>query len=137
MPWARILDSLDQCLLETPLTRVDKLREVLNEFDKLWGPHIKLDEENFTSEKLQAVVGMKEQLNLVAKLGEHGIKNSGPGPFSLPFLIYNLEGREQRVLYEANSLDGQKSSYPGNLEKSVETDESVLSIVIQIHTCQS
>ena len=91
----RILDSLDQCLLEVPLSRVDKLREVLNEFDKLWEPHIKVEEENFTSEKLQAVIGTKEQENLLAKLGEHGIKNSGPGPLSLPFLIHNLEGRDR------------------------------------------
>ena len=92
---ARILDSLDQCLLEVPSSGVDKLREVLDEFNKLWEPHIKIEEENFTPEKLQAVIGMEEQVKLVEKLGEHGIKYSGPGPLALPFLFYNLEGRDR------------------------------------------
>ncbi len=92
---ARILDALDQCLLEVSSIGVGKLREVLDEFDKLWEPHIKIEEENFTSEKLQVVIGMKEQVNLVEKLGEHSIKNSGPGPLALPFLFYNLEGRDR------------------------------------------
>jgi len=92
---AHILDSLDQCLVEVSSGGVGRLREVLDEFDKLWEPHIKIEEENFTSEKLQAVIGMKEQMNLVKKLGEHSIKNSGPGPLALPFLFYNLEGRDR------------------------------------------
>ncbi len=92
---ARILDSLDQSLLEVSSGGVGNLREVLEEFDKLWGPHIKIEEENFTSEKLQAVIGMKEQVDLVEKLGEHSIKNSGPIPLALPFLFYNLEGKDR------------------------------------------
>jgi len=92
---ARILDSLDQCLPEISSGGVGKLKEVLYEFDKLWGPHIKIEEENFTSEKLQAVIEMKEQINLVDKLAEHSVKNSGPGPLTLPFLFYNIEGRDR------------------------------------------
>jgi len=92
---ARILDSLDKSLLEVSSSGVGNLREVLDEFDKLWEPHIKIEEENFTSEKLQAVIGMQEQENLVERLGEHSIKNSGPGPLALPFLFYNLEGKDR------------------------------------------
>ena len=92
---ARILDALDQCLLEVSSGGVGNLREVLDEFDKLWEPHIKIEEECFTTEKLQTVIGMKEQVNLVKKLGEHSIKNSGPAPIALPFLFYNLEGSDR------------------------------------------
>ena len=92
---ARILESLEQSLLQASSNGVAHLREVLGEFDRLWGPHIKIEEEHFTSEKLQAVIGMKEQIDLVKKLGEHGIKNSGPGPLALPFMFYNLEGRDR------------------------------------------
>jgi hemerythrin-like domain-containing protein len=92
---ARILDSLDSCLLEISSDGVGKLREVLSEFERLWEPHIKIEEENFTTEKLQAVIGMKEQVDLVEKLGNHNIKNSGPGPLALPFLFYNLEGSDR------------------------------------------
>lgn len=92
---ARILDALDQHILEVPSGRIGKLREVLDEFDKLWVPHIKIEEENFTAEKLQTVMGMKEQTTLAEKLGEHSTKNAGPGPLALPFLFYNLEGKDR------------------------------------------
>jgi len=97
---ARLLDTFDQCLLEVSSNGVGKLREVLAEFDNLWVHHIKMEEDNFTSEKLQAVIGMKEQINLVKKLGEHSIKNSGPGPLALPFLFYNLEGKDREAFIE-------------------------------------
>lgn len=92
---ARLLGTLDQCLLEVSSNGVGKLREVLVEFDKMWVPHIKMEEDNFTSGKMNAVIEMKEQVHLVKKLGEHSIKNSGPGPLSLPFLFYNLKGKER------------------------------------------
>jgi hemerythrin-like domain-containing protein len=92
---ARILEALDKCLLDLSPRGVGSLREVLDEFNKLWEPHIKTEEENFTPEKLHAVISMKEQMNLVEKLSEHSIKNSGPGPIALPFLFYNLEGRDR------------------------------------------
>ena len=91
----RILEELDQCLLEIALSGVGKLREVLGEFEKLWPPHIRIEEENFTAEKLQMVVGMKEQVNIAEKLARHGSKNSGPGPHALPFMIFNLEGKDR------------------------------------------
>ncbi len=94
---ARLLDTFDQCLLEVSSGEVGKLREVLVEFDKMWAPHIKIEEDNFTSEKLHTVIGMKDQINLAKKIGEHGTKNSGPGPLSLPFLFYNLEGEDREA----------------------------------------
>jgi hemerythrin-like domain-containing protein len=92
---ARILEALDQCIVELSSGGISRLRVVLDDFDKVWGPHIKIEEENFTSEKLQAVIGMKEQATLVENLGEHGLKNTGPGPLALPFLFYNLEGKDR------------------------------------------
>jgi len=94
---ARILEALDRSILEVSSGRIGKLRAVLDEFGKIWGPHIKMEEENFTSEKLMAVIGMKEQITLVEKLGEHGSKNAGPGPLALPFLFYNLDGRDREA----------------------------------------
>ena len=88
---AYILDKLEQSLSEINTKGVGKLREVLGEFEMIWVPHIRIEEENFTAERLLAFVGMKEQLELAEKLGKHGSKNSGPGPLALPFMFYNLE----------------------------------------------
>lgn len=94
---AHLLVTLDKCLLEISSNGVGKLREVLGEINKLWVPHIRIEEENFTAEKLHKVVGMKEQLNIAEKLARHGSKNSGPGPLALPFMFYNLEGNDREI----------------------------------------
>jgi hemerythrin-like domain-containing protein len=92
---ARILVDLDKCLPEISSGGVIKLRDALAEFDKLWGPHISIEEEHFTADKLKAVAGMEEQVNYVARFAEHGKKNAGPGPLALPFMFYNLEGTDR------------------------------------------
>ncbi len=92
---ARILDKLGLCLLDTSPYGVSKLRGVLGEFETMWWPHIRTEEENFTSEKLLAVTEIKEQLNIAKKLADHSRKNGGPGPKTVPFMFYNLEGSDR------------------------------------------
>jgi hemerythrin-like domain-containing protein len=94
---ARILVTLDQHIRDLSSGGVGKLREILGEFERLWAPHIRIEEENFTAEKLQMIMGMEEQLDFAKKVGGHGMKNSGPGPLALPFLVYNLEGRDREL----------------------------------------
>jgi len=94
---ARILASLEKCLSEVSSGGVGKLREALGELDRLWGPHIKIEEEHFTADKLNPVAGMQEQVNLVARLDEHGRMNAGPGPLALSFMFYNLEGADREA----------------------------------------
>ncbi len=94
---SRVLVAMDQCLIEISLAGIVRLREVLGEFEMLWVPHIRIEEENFTIGKLQVVPGEEEQVNLADKLARHGSKNSGPGPISLPFLFFNLEGKDREA----------------------------------------
>jgi hypothetical protein len=94
---ARILDKLEECLLDMSQDGIHKLRDVFNTLNKIWGPHIKIEEENFTVEKLQTVIGFKEQLDITKRLSAHGMKNSGPGPQTVPFLFYNLEGSDREA----------------------------------------
>jgi hypothetical protein len=94
---SRILLRMDQSLLEISNGGLVKLREALGEFEMMWVPHIKIEEERFTSDKVQKIVGMKEQVSLSEKLARHGSKNSGPGPLALPFFFYNLEGSDREA----------------------------------------
>jgi hemerythrin-like domain-containing protein len=94
---ARMLANLDKYLSEISSGRVGKLREVLGELDKLWGAHIRIEEEHFTADKLNPVAGMQEQVDLETQFAEHGRKNSGPAPLALPFLFYNLEGADREA----------------------------------------
>jgi hypothetical protein len=63
----------------------------------VWVPHIGIEEQNFTGDKVQSIMDMKEQVNLAEKLSKHGRQNSGPGPLALPFMIYNLEGNDREA----------------------------------------
>jgi len=94
---ASFLVALDKPLLEMSSEGVGKLREVLGEFYELWVPHIRIEEETFTGEKLQTIMKMKEQVDFTQKLGNHGSKNSGPGPLALPFMFYNIEGKDRET----------------------------------------
>jgi hemerythrin-like domain-containing protein len=88
---SRILISIEQSLSEISSSGVGRLREVLGEFEKLWIPHIQIEEENFTSERILTVIGIKEQAALAEELSKHGMQNAGPGPIALPFMLFNLE----------------------------------------------
>jgi hemerythrin-like domain-containing protein len=94
---ALVLERLEKCLPQISSGRVGSLRETLGEFEKLWVPHIRIEEENFTTEKINKAVGMQEQVVIAQKLGRHGSKNSGPGPLALPFMFYNLEGKDREA----------------------------------------
>jgi hemerythrin-like domain-containing protein len=94
---ARILVNIDTCLPEISSGGFGRLREALGEFDTLWGPHIKIEEENFTAERLTPVVGMQEQVVVAGRFAKHGQENAGPGPLALPFLFYNLEGTDREA----------------------------------------
>ena len=90
-----ILEKLDKYLSETSSGKLDELHALLEEFKSVWEPHIRIEEENFNTEKLQPFLGMKDQLALAQRLGDHSRKNLGPGPITLPFIFYNLEGRDR------------------------------------------
>lgn len=98
---ASILDKLDKSLVEIPTGGIKKVREVLSNLNNLWVPHIKIEEENFTSGVLNGFSSLKEQIKLVEMFGEHGSKNSGPGPLALPFMFYNLEAGDRRVFVKS------------------------------------
>ncbi len=94
---ATLLEKIDQWLPDISSDGLVKLREVLGEIDKVWIPHIRTEEENFTVEKVHSAAGMKEQENIVEKLAAHGRQNAGPGPLAVPFMIYNLESGDRDV----------------------------------------
>lgn len=94
---SRILESIDLCLADKSSVDIRKLRVILEEFNKLWTPHIEIEEEAFTGESLSTFLDIKDQVNISDKIASHSIKNSGPGALALPFLFYNLEGDDRRL----------------------------------------
>jgi hemerythrin-like domain-containing protein len=94
---ALVLEKLEKCLPEISSGHVGNLNEALREFEKLWVPHIGIEEANFTAEKINKAVGIQDQVAIAQKLGKHGSKNAGPGPLALPFMFYNLDGKDREA----------------------------------------
>jgi hemerythrin-like domain-containing protein len=94
---ASLLIDLEKCLLDISAEGAGKLREILGEFEKLWVPHIGIEEEKFNSENLHKVTAMADQAKIAESLASHGSKNSGPGPMALPFMFYNLELKDREL----------------------------------------
>ena len=94
---AVVLARLDPFLKEVSFNDLTSLKEVLTEFEKLWFPHIRIEEENFTPDRVNSKSAISDQVRMVKELSDHGHKNSGPGPLVLPFFFYNLEGTDREI----------------------------------------
>jgi len=92
-----ILDKIDQHLAERSVDGMNSILRNLRELQNIWTPHIKIEEDNLTHERVNSLVSKEEQIKLAKLFGEHGSKNSGPGPLALPFMFYNLEKADREI----------------------------------------
>jgi hemerythrin-like domain-containing protein len=91
-----ILDKLEKELPEVSGAGLVRFRTLLGEIDKMWGPHIRSEENSFTTHILDSTFSKTEQQSLSKRVATHGQKSSGPGPVTLPFIFYNLEPDERK-----------------------------------------
>jgi hemerythrin-like domain-containing protein len=94
---AQVLEKLDKNLTDIASGSLVALRDTLGEFRDLWGPHIKIEEENFSFDRINRIFDQKEQKKLAKMFSEHSSKNSGPGPLALPFMLNNLEKADREA----------------------------------------
>lgn len=66
------------------------MQSILKSISDLWHPHIKLEEEFFTIEKLDGCIPPEEQMEKIKEAAAHSQKNSGPPFLVLPFILFNL-----------------------------------------------
>jgi hemerythrin-like domain-containing protein len=77
---------------------LDDLHRLLIRIDEFWHPHIRIEEDYFTVEKVGAEFPSDEQIRLIQLCMEHSQKHSGPDYLVAPFLLYNLPP-EQRSIF--------------------------------------
>jgi iron-sulfur cluster repair protein YtfE (RIC family) len=77
---------------------LNKLNHALRRITDLWHPHIRIEEDHFTVDKVALLIDLKEQIRLSRMFMEHFQKNSGPDYLVVPFLLYNLPP-EERVTF--------------------------------------
>jgi len=74
------------------------MKVLLENVNAIWVPHIDIEESSFSAQRLRPLVDAGEQARLTEKISKHSMHNSGAGPTTLPFLLYNLDGGDRAFL---------------------------------------
>ncbi|HEX2970125.1 MAG TPA: hemerythrin domain-containing protein [Bacteroidales bacterium] len=94
---ANLLDNLEKGIGEITIFDIGRIKNILSDLRKSWGPHITAEESSFSAKVLSGTYTEKEQRDLLDKIGQHGSKLSGPAPVTIPFVIYNLEPQDRKI----------------------------------------
>lgn len=103
---APLLKEIRYCIEEMTSTSegnkaLYRLNRTLNQIAEIWHPHIKMEEDHFTREKVDALVNSEEHLRLCGLFGEHGRKHANPDYLVVPFLLYNLPAEKRAAFARA------------------------------------
>jgi hypothetical protein len=69
---------------------IDRLNGLLGRLAEFWHPHIRIEEDHFSVDRVATLLDAKEQETLGKAAAKHGQQHSGPGHLVVPFLLYNL-----------------------------------------------
>jgi hypothetical protein len=86
---------------------VTRLNSVLRKIQELWHPHIAIEEEHFTIEKLAALMPPDDHRRLNRLFLEHMQQHTGPEYLILPFLLYNLSPDQRQFFAGPPEITGQ------------------------------
>lgn len=75
-----------------------ELEGYLRKFDELWHPHIGIEEEHFTVEKLAEFMPPEVHLSLLQTFGAYSQQHSDPAYLTIPFILYNLEPEARQIM---------------------------------------
>lgn len=71
----------------TALARLSNLLGTIAEF---WHPHIRIEEDHFSVERVATLIDAKENETLARAATKHSQQHSGPDHLVVPFLLHNL-----------------------------------------------
>lgn len=75
-----------------------RLNSLLGRIVEFWHPHIRIEEDHFSVERVATLIDAKEQETLAMAGVKHGQQHSGPAHLVVPFLLYNLP-RDKRPVF--------------------------------------
>jgi hemerythrin-like domain-containing protein len=74
---------------------------LLKRIDELWHPHIRIEEEHFTVDRMDATLPPDEQARLINLFMEHSQEHAKPDFLVIPFLLYNLPPEQRSIFAKA------------------------------------
>jgi hypothetical protein len=75
--------------------------DTLKQISEVWYPHIRVEEQNFSEDNLNAALTFEEQKQIGEASAKHSQEHSEPAAWIVPFVLFNLE-REERDQFAAN-----------------------------------
>jgi hypothetical protein len=73
-----------------PGAALTRLNDRLAKIDEFWHPHIRIEEDHLSVDRIAALIDATEDERLARAAGEHGRQHAGPDHLIVPFLLYNL-----------------------------------------------
>ena len=74
-----------------------RLNSLLGRIVEFWHPHIRIEEDHFSVERVATLIDAKEQETLAKEGMKHSQQHSGPAHLVVPFLLYNLPADKRPV----------------------------------------
>jgi hemerythrin-like domain-containing protein len=72
------------------LASLNKLIQVVEKIDRIWHPHIEIEENIFDPDKISALMSAEEQVLFSRQFADHSQKHTSPDYLVVPFILYNL-----------------------------------------------
>jgi hemerythrin-like domain-containing protein len=95
----RINQSLEKCQDANQQTQgLVELKNALIEMDGMWHPHIQIEEQHLTPQKLDKLLPLDEHLRLIRLFSEYSQQHTGPASLVIPFMLYNLPQDTRAVM---------------------------------------
>jgi hypothetical protein len=71
------------------------------QIQKIWLPHIQMEEKHFSSENVGSVIDMNERVRLGRLFSKHSMKHQKAGIRMVPFILYNLEPADREIISQS------------------------------------
>lgn len=79
------------------ISSLKQLNETLNVINNIWHPHIEVEEEYLTAEKISALVDEDEMMKLIKEYRKFSMERYTPDYLVIPFQYYNLPRNEREI----------------------------------------
>jgi len=75
-----------------------ELLGTLRKLSALWSSHYQLEEQNFSTSAVNAVMSQEDQMRLSAAATKHSQEHSGPPYWVVPFVLFNLNQEDRLAM---------------------------------------
>ena len=80
---------------------LENLKNTFKLIQKIWMPHIRIEETHISEDNVGTVLDMKERIRIGGLISKNSQKHQKAGIIMLPFILYNMEPGDREVMLQA------------------------------------